>query len=98
MKLTIVPEDSLVIVNNNSVSTLLDLSGCNIPDDVHALQWFDVKGWIEFDDPVDPFSQKLPNQIIEALPEWANNCVTVYNNQVVLNQAVAAEIDTLKVK
>lgn len=79
MKLTIVPDDSFVAVDSDDSHRPLNLSDCNIPSDVHALQWFDTKGWIEFDDPADPFSPKPPNQIIEALPQWANNCVAVFN-------------------
>ena len=49
MKLTIVPDDSYVSVDNDNSHQPLDLATCNIPSDVHALQWFDTKGWIEFD-------------------------------------------------
>ena len=79
MKLTIIPDDSFVSVNGDNTHQPLDLSNCNIPSEIHALQWFDTKGWIEFDDPTDPFSPKPPNEIIELLPQWANNCVTVWN-------------------
>ena len=78
MKLTIIPDDSFVSVDGDNTHRPLDLSSCNIPSEVHALQWFDVKGWIEFDDPVDPFSPKPPNEIIESLPEWALACVGVW--------------------
>ena len=68
MKLTIIPADGSVgedgLFYNN-----LDLSSCAIPADVHALQWQDTAGWIEFKDPV-------PNQPITELPAWANCCMT----------------------
>jgi hypothetical protein len=79
MKLTIVPDDSFVAVDSDDSHRPLDLASCGIPSDVHALQWFDTKGWIEFDDPADPFLPKPLNQIIEALPQWADNCVAVFN-------------------
>lgn len=79
MKLTIIPDDSFVAVNGDGSHNPLDLSACGIPTEVHALQWFDTKGWIEFDDPVDPFAPKPPNQEITALPVWANACVTTWN-------------------
>lgn len=77
MKLTIIPDDSMVMVDG--IGRNLDLTTCNIPAEVHALQWFDTKGWIEFDDQTDPFSPKPPNEIIEALPQWAEACVAVWN-------------------
>lgn len=78
MKVTIIPVDSFVAIDGDSSHYALDLSTCNIPSDVHALQWFDTKGWIEFQDPVDPFLPKAPNQIIEELPLWAESCVLVW--------------------
>lgn len=78
MRLTIIPDDIYVAVDDDNSHNPLDLSSCNIPDEVHALQWFNTKGWIEFDDPADPFSEKLPNEIIEFLPEWALACVGVW--------------------
>lgn len=78
MKLTIIPDDSMVMVDGDTSHQPLDISTCGIPDDVHALQWFETKGWIEFDDPTDPFLPKLPNEIIEVLPVWADNCLLAW--------------------
>jgi len=78
MRLTIIPDDSFVAVDGDSSHHPLDLSTCGIPQDIHALQWFDTKGWIEFDDPVDPFAPKPPNEEITALPTWAEACVLVW--------------------
>lgn len=78
MKLTIIPNDSFVSVNLDSSHGPLDLTSCNIPNEVHALQWFQDKGWIEFDDPIDAFAPKQPNQEITVLPEWALACVGVW--------------------
>jgi hypothetical protein len=78
MRLTIIPDDSFVSVDGNNTHQPLDISNCNIPSNVHALQWFDVKGWIEFNQSVDPFAQKPPNEIIEVLPIWADNCLTAW--------------------
>lgn len=80
MRLTIIPVDGFVCVDNVSKFQPLDLSNCGIPADVHALQWYDTKGWIEFSDDGDPFTPKPPNELIEALPVWANHCVNVWNN------------------
>lgn len=68
MKLTIIPADGAVGEDGKFYDGL-DLSSCNIPADVHALQWQDTAGWIEFKDPV-------PNQPITELPTWANCCMT----------------------
>lgn len=80
MKVTIIPADKFVSVNNDGSHQPLDLSTCGVPEEVHALQWFDTKGWIEFDEPSDPFAPKPPNQIIEALPQWALNCVQTWED------------------
>ena len=77
MQLTIVPSDSKVGVDG-SFLLQLDLSGCGIPPGVHALQWIEVTGWIEFDYDIAK-RVKPQNQEISALPSWANACVEVYN-------------------
>lgn len=78
MKLTIIPDDSFVSVDGDGSHRPLDISTCGIPSEVHALQWFDTRGWIEFDDQADPFAPKPPNQEITALPAWAEECVLVW--------------------
>jgi hypothetical protein len=42
------------------------------PDDVHALQWLDVSGSIEFVDGAQP------NEDITVLPDWANNAMAAW--------------------
>jgi hypothetical protein len=68
MKLTIIPADGSV-GENEKFYFGLDLSSCNVPVNVHALQWDGVAGWIEFNEPI-------PNEEISALPVWANCCMT----------------------
>lgn len=72
MRLTIIPSDNAVYVNGQSYLDL-NLASCQIPVDVHALQWYDSYGEIEF------ISDKIPNQTIDVLPDWANSCVEVWN-------------------
>ena len=69
MKLTIIPVDGNVRKGNTSYIGL-DLSSCGIPADVHALQWEDTAGWIEYNSPL------VENQPITELPTWANCCMT----------------------
>ena len=78
MRLTIIPDDNFVAVNGDSSHQPLDLTPCNVPPEVHALQWYENRGWIEFNDPADPFAPKPLNQDITELPQWANNCVQVW--------------------
>lgn len=66
MKLVIIPVDGAVYVDGMSYSDL-DLSMC--PPDVHALQWKDTSGWIEFID--NPDGTKPQNKPITELPSWA---------------------------
>ena len=75
MKLTIIVDDNSVYVDGVMkpwAPKPMDLSTCSIPSNVHALQWNNGSGWIEFRDPA-------PNQEITVLPEWANACVVLWN-------------------
>ena len=74
MKLTIIPVDGAVYKDGYSYSGL-DLS--TAPSNVHALQWKDTKGWIEFTDNDD--GTKPQNETITELPSWANACVTKWD-------------------
>lgn len=77
MRLTIIPSDSQVGVNNNFIAGL-DLSTCNIPANIHALQWYEFEGELEFVDNKD--RTKPQNEVITKLPDWVDSCVIVYNN------------------
>ena len=94
-RLTIIPIDKCVITDQQSFLEL-DLSNCNIPNNIHALQW---------NNPVWPdpenshlnglqygegtgwieFRSNEPNLNISELPQWAINCYNVwlakYNEQ-----------------
>jgi hypothetical protein len=92
MKLTIISAD-MSVGEDGKFYYGLDLSSCNIPTDVHALQWDGVTGWIEFNEPI-------PNEEITSLPAWANCCMTKWaeaNNPPVVppvagqNKATAVE-------
>lgn len=76
MRLTIIPSDSLVGVDNQFFSNL-DLSACIIPANIHAIQWYETEGELEFVS--NPDRTKPQNEIISELPAWANSCVTVWN-------------------
>lgn len=68
MKLTIIPIDGAVYENE---ICYLDLIWEGTPINVHALQWIDVEGWIEFND-------GNPNEVITSLPQWANNAMDAW--------------------
>lgn len=86
--LTIIVDDNAVYLDGGVLSGL-DLSPANIPSNIHALQWKSNIGWIEFRMKED-FTQD-PNQIINALPDWANTCVNIFNVQVEANKKAAEE-------
>jgi hypothetical protein len=73
MKLTIIPVDGAV-AKDGKFYINLNLSACNIPSDVNALQWTESTGWIEFTD------TRL-NQDINELPSWAVCCVQVWDTE-----------------
>lgn len=63
MRLTIIPSDGAVYENGVCYS---GLSWEGTPVNVHALQWDNSTGWIEFND-------GSPNEDIDVLPLWAAN-------------------------
>lgn len=69
-RLTIIVNDNAVY-RDQGVMMGLDLSSCNIPEGAHALQWMTDSGHIEFTGPV-------PNENITVLPQWALDCVQVW--------------------
>ena len=92
MNLTIINEDNAVYVDGMALAGL-DISTTGIPDNVHALQWKTNLGWIEFKD--NPDFTKDQNQVINSLPDWANNCVNVYNTKLAQIQEQQAQAEAL---
>lgn len=68
MKVSIIPEDRVVVVNNFSLT--LDTLPMSIPEDVHALQWDETSGWVEL-------KNVTSEQIVE-LPSWAGDCIAAH--------------------
>jgi len=91
MKLSIIPSDGTV-VKDNYAYTELDLTSANIPSDVHALQWKETQGHIEFVDNI-----QAPEEITE-LPTWANTCVLVWESAKAAEDARIAEEEARKAK
>lgn len=92
MKLTIVPSDNNVGINEQFFADL-DLSSCNIPANIHALQWYETEGEIEFVN--NPDRTKPQNEIITTLPAWADTCVLKWNEAKVAYDAfVSASIES----
>ena len=69
MKLTIIPIDGAVYEDG---LCYLDLVWEGTPVEVHALQWQDIEGWIEYNDVT------IPNKDITALPQWADNAMAAW--------------------
>lgn len=70
MRLTIIRVDGAVYKDGVAFAGL-DLS--TTPPSVHALQWSDTLGWIEFAS--DGFTPQPPNEQITELPSWANDAL-----------------------
>jgi hypothetical protein len=70
-RVTIIVDDSAVYTDQGVYSEL-DLSDCGIPDNVHALQFKDGAGEIEW-------KQAIPNTLIDSLPNWATNCLAKWD-------------------
>jgi len=89
MMLTIVPVDQKVNKDGLAYEGL-DLSSCGIPDNVHALQWHENSGWIEYESPL------VPNEDITVLPSWADACVAAWQTEYD-KQHAAQSIDSLAI-
>jgi hypothetical protein len=84
MKLTIIPEDGAVYKDGFFYGGL-DLSF--VSSNIHALQWKDTAGWIEFKN-ID--GNKPSNEIITEIPTWANDCLNKW--QEAENAKIAKDI------
>jgi hypothetical protein len=72
MRLTIIPGDKYIAIDNNGLFVLQqDLNW--IPSNVHALQWYDTWGEIEYND-------TTPNERIENLGIF-EQAITDFNNE-----------------
>jgi hypothetical protein len=86
MRLIIIPIDGAVN-KDGKVFIGLDLTPCNIPTDVHALQWEEQepnKGHIEFK------SSLVQNEDITELPAWANACISKWDEAKAAEDAAKA--------
>jgi hypothetical protein len=83
MKLTIIKGDGAVYKDGKSYS---DLSLPTIPSDVHALQWNNDKGHIEF------ANNAKVNEAITELPIWANDALTAWQTAYETEQAEIARL------
>jgi hypothetical protein len=91
MNLTIIAEDKAVYLDGG-VLTELDFSNSEMPNNVHSLQWKSNVGWIQFVDGSNI-------EIINFLPNWANSCVDIFNNQFEKNKIEAKnQIETEKLE
>ena len=69
MRLTIIPLDGDVYEDG---VCYMNLVWEGTPEDVHALQWHDVSGWIEYK------NSGTPNEEIVVLPAWAYNAMDAW--------------------
>lgn len=70
MRLTIINETNTV-GKDGAFYDDLDLTQCQIPNNIWALQWDGSSGHIEFNTPI-------PNEDITSLPAWATSCLSVW--------------------
>lgn len=69
MKLSIIPSDGTVCENGKCYTNLV---WEGTPGNVHALQWQNDSGWIEYND-------GQPNETITVLPAWVVNAELAWN-------------------
>lgn len=74
-RITIVVSDSSVYLSAG-IFIDLDLSSAAIPNDVHAFQFRDGKGWIEYVDGIHP---EEPINSKDEIPQWVTACISLWN-------------------
>lgn len=74
MKLCIVTDDKMIAKDGNGYSGLDVLY---IPNTVHAFQWYETYGEIEYKS-TGPYT-KPANELITTLPDWADTALTKWN-------------------
>jgi hypothetical protein len=82
MKLTIIPSDGAVYKDGVAYSGL-DLSV--VPTNIHALQWYDSEGEVEFNG-----KPKAQNELITVLPDWVNVCLNKWDEAKAAEEAAIA--------
>jgi hypothetical protein len=89
MRLIILKETGTVGKDGETYDDL-DLSSCNLPNNLWALQWYDNNtGHIEYDSPM------IQNDEITELPDWTNACINVW--QAAKEAAIAAAAEKVAV-
>jgi hypothetical protein len=84
MRLTIIPGDKYIAIDNNGLSIVKqDLNW--IPSNVHALQWYDIWGEVEYND-------ETPNERIEDLGIF-EQAVADFNNE---KEIIQDELDAIE--
>jgi len=83
MKLSIIKNDGAVYKDGKSYSIL---SLTTIPSDIHALQWNESTGHIEF------VNNVKANEAITELPSWANDALTAWQTAYEAEQAEIARL------
>jgi hypothetical protein len=86
MKLTIIPSDGAVYKDGYAY---IGLNLSVVPSNVHALQWKNTVGWVEFVNNDD--GTKPQNEPITSLPDWANICLTKWDEAKAAEEAAIAQ-------
>lgn len=92
MKLTIIKDDNAVYKDGLCLD---GLPLTTIPSDVHALQWKDSTGWIEYVDQIKPNESivQLPSWATAALAEWQNKYDAIQAAQSAAQAAAKANVN-----
>jgi len=89
MKLTIVIEDKVIVKDGSGINfsnNLNDYITSSIPSDIHALQWKENTGEIEY------VEHGRANETISVLPDWANECLTLHSTTITQLENELAEL------
>jgi hypothetical protein len=85
MRLSIIRADGAVYKDSVSYAGL-DLSA--IPANVHALQWYETEGEVEFVS--NPDRTKPQNELISELPAWATTAISKWDEARAAEEAAIA--------
>lgn len=81
MNVTIIPTDKTVVVDSIGYG---DIDMSSVPSNIHALQWEDTEGTIEYNN--------LNNEEIFELPSWALGCIEQHQTFKTAEETAKAEM------
>ena len=84
MDISFIADDKLII--KDGIGYEIDLTNISVPSSIHAVQWVDNEGWLEFRDVSE-------NETISVKPAWLDECISAWDTADAAYQEAVNNID-----